>query len=109
MKKVKLMCIALLLLASIPTSPAWARGGHHGGGGGHHGGGHHGGGHHGHHHGGGHHHNYGGYGLGWGLGLGAIAYWFFKPAGQTAATTQTTGQPSPGAGEPMSADHMRTM
>ena len=66
------MCIALLLLASIPTSPAWARGGHHGGGGGHHGGGHHGGGHHGHHHGGGHHHNYGGYGLGWGLGLGAI-------------------------------------
>lgn len=73
MKKVKLMCIALLLLASIPTSPAWARGGHHGGGGGHHGGGHHGGhhggGHHGHHHGGGHHHNYGGYGLGLGLGV----------------------------------------
>ena len=48
MKKVKLMCIALLLFASIPTSPVWARGGHHGGG---------------------HHHNYGGYGLGLGLGV----------------------------------------
>ncbi len=58
MKKVKLMCIALLLLGSIPTGPAWARGGHHGGGGGHHGGGHHG-----------HHHNHRGYGLALGLGV----------------------------------------
>ena len=55
MKKIKLMCVALILLGSIPASPAWARGGHHGGGGPH--------------HGGGHHRGYGGYGLALGLGV----------------------------------------
>ncbi|MEP6879006.1 MAG: hypothetical protein ABI865_09170, partial [Nitrosospira sp.] len=56
MKKIKLMCVALILLGSIPVSPVWARGGHHGGGGHH-------------HHGGGHHRGYGGYGLALGLGV----------------------------------------
>lgn len=55
MKRIKLMCVALILLGLIPANSVWARGGHHGGGGHHHR----------HHHGGG----YGGYGLALGLGV----------------------------------------
>ncbi len=68
LKTIKLMCLVIVLLGSIPANSAWARGGH---GGGHHFGGHHFGG----HHFGGHH--FGGFGLGLGLGygLGYGGYW----------------------------------
>lgn len=56
MIKIKLMCLTLILVGSMPASAAWAGRGH-----GHHGH------HHGHHHHG--HHRGGGYGLGIGLGL----------------------------------------
>ncbi len=59
MKKIGLICMAIVLLGSIPVSPAWAnRGGHHGG---HHG--------HGHHHYRGGYGGYGGYGMALGMGL----------------------------------------
>jgi len=67
MKTLKLLCLIIVLLGSMPASSAWARGGHHGGHfGGHHFGGHHFGGHH-----------FGGFGLGLGLGygLGYGGYW----------------------------------
>jgi len=57
MKTIKLLCLVIVLLGSMPASSAWARGGHHGG------------------HFGGHH--FGGFGLGLGLGygLGYGGYW----------------------------------
>src|SRR5690242_1615711 len=52
MKKMKWMCVTLMLLGSVPPGPAWAdRGGHHG-----------------HHHGHGHHHRHHHHGGGWGFG-----------------------------------------
>jgi len=65
MKTLKLMCLIFVLLGTMSTNSAWARGGH----GGHHGG---------HHFGGGHHyggHHFGGFGLGYGLGYGFGGYW----------------------------------
>jgi len=58
MKTLKLLCLIIVLLGSMPASSAWARGGHFGG-----------------HHFGGHH--FGGFGLGLGLGygLGYGGYW----------------------------------
>lgn len=69
MKKMKLMCVALMLPGSIPSTVVWADRGHgHRGHHGHHHHGHHNHGHHHHRHGGG----YGGYGLA--LGLGVLGY-----------------------------------
>jgi len=65
MKMLKLMCLIFVLLGTMSTNSAWARGGH----GGHHGG---------HHFSGGHHyggHHFGGFGLGYGLGYGFGGYW----------------------------------
>ena len=62
MKRMKLMCVALMLLGSLPASSAWAGRGH---------------GHHGHHHHGhGHHHQRGGGygGIGLALGMGLLGY-----------------------------------
>jgi hypothetical protein len=65
MRRMKLLCAALVLLGLVNASTSWAGGGH-----GHHHGGHH---HHGHHHG--HHHHGGGWGgFGLGLGMGILGY-----------------------------------
>ncbi|WP_074860441.1 hypothetical protein [Nitrosospira briensis] len=59
MGKMKLMCVAVLLLGSIPLASAGRGHGHHG--------------HHGHHHHGHNHHRHGG-GLGLALGMGLLGY-----------------------------------
>ena len=85
MKTIKLMCVALLLLGSIPSTPVWAGGGH---------------GHHGHHHrhGGG----YGGYGLA--LGMGLLGYGLGYYSNRAPAYPPAYGYPpvgyAPGYGYP---------
>jgi len=65
MKKMKLMCMALMLLGSVPAGPVWANSGGHHRHNGHH--------NHGHHR---HHHSGGGWGAGYGavVGAGVIGY-----------------------------------
>lgn len=71
MKQITRTCLVLVLIGSIPSTSAWARGGGHGGGGGHLGGGHYGGWSHGH---GGYYGGIGLLGLGLGLGYGLSYY-----------------------------------
>jgi hypothetical protein len=61
MRKMRLLCAALVLLGPIHSNTSWAGGGH-----GHH--------HHGHHHHGHHHHGGGWGGFGLGLGMGILGY-----------------------------------
>ncbi|WP_394754063.1 hypothetical protein [Crenothrix sp.] len=86
MRKISRAGLIAILIASVASNSAWARGGGgHGGGGGHFGGGGHGGG--GGHFGGGHfggHHHGGGFGrgfYGFGLGYGLGSYGGFYPYG----------------------------
>ena len=55
MKKIKLMCVSLMLIGLVPPGPVWANRGHH----------------HGHHR---HHHHGGSANYGWALGAGMLGY-----------------------------------
>ena len=88
MKTIRLMCVALILLGSIPSTPVWAGRGH---------------GNHGHHHG--HHRHggsYGGYGLA--LGMGLLGYGLGYYSNRAPAYPPAYGYPpvgyAPGYGYP---------
>jgi hypothetical protein len=87
MKKMKFMCVTLMLLGSVPAGPAWAnRGAHHG--------------HHGHHNHG-HHHNGGGWGFGGygaALGIGLLGYGLGSYFGSRPSYGYPAGAYAPGYG-----------
>lgn len=86
MRKIKLMCVALILVGSIPSSPVWAGRGH-----GHHGHHHHG------HHNHGHHHHRGGYGgIGLALGMGLLGFGLGYYGGRAPSHPPAYGYPPAG-------------
>ena len=95
MKKIKLVCVALILLGTIPTNSAWAgRGhGHHG----HHKHGHH---NHGHHHHGHNHHRGSHGGIGLALGLGLLGYGLGYYGNRAPSYPPSYGYPQGGAYAP---------
>jgi|SRR5215217_7277288 len=88
MRKIKLMCVALILLASMPINSAWAGRGH--GHQGHHKHGHHNHGHNQH----GHNQHRGGYGgIGLALGLGLLGYGLGSYANRAPSYPPAYGYP----------------